>query len=114
MSEKIVTKVHEEVNDAEVMVDWWNEEVMNGRYERIVRLAVMANGGVIIMAYDTEIGQPHTLVVSLADFKQIDGVLSVDFEGGDNATARYRVSVAETDDEGWKEGYAKNLDGVCW
>lgn len=114
MSEKIVTKVREEVNDAAVMVDWWNETVMGNRYERIVRLAVSAYGGVLISAYDTEKKQSITRLVTVEDFKAIDGVLSVDFECGELISARYRVTVAETDDEGWKEGYAKNLEGVCW
>lgn len=114
MSEKITMKVREEVNDAAVMVDWWNETVMGNQYERIVRLAVNADGGVLISAYDTEEKQSITRLVTVEDFKAIDGVLSVDFEGGELIFARYRVTVAETDDEGWKEGYAKNLEGVCW
>ena len=114
MSEKLVTKVHEEINDAAVMVDWWNEAVMEERYENIVRLAVMDDGGVLISAYDNEMKQSYTRLVSLADFKAIDGVLSVDYDMGDLMSARYRVSVAETYDDGWMEGYAENLDGVCW
>ncbi len=111
---KIVKRVNEEVNDAQTMVEWWNEDVMLGRYEDIeVRCCSKDSGSACIEAYDTAKRGTARRMVTLADFAQIEGVLSVDYCGEGN----YRVSVAETEDcdeDGWKKSYAPNLETACW
>ena len=111
---KIVKRVKEEVNDARVMVEWWNEDVMLGRYEDVeVRSCSKDSGSACIEAYDTVKCFTVRRIVTLADFSRIEGVLSVAYCGEGN----YRVSVAETEDcdgDGWKKSYAPNLETACW
>lgn len=90
---EMVVKVHEEINDCEVMVAWWNENVECDRYAINLKEIEMFDDVAVVSAYDLKERKEVELKLTVDDFKDIDGVVDVVYEGYGN----YRVNVVEND-----------------
>lgn len=86
--EKLKVEVVEEINDAQVMLDWWNESFRCSSYSGISVSSVTDEGRIAFSAYNGI--ERIELSASVDDFKSIDGVLSVEYVGNGN----YKVAVA--------------------
>ena len=92
---KMAVKVHEEIDDCEVMVNWWNEDVACDRYAINLKEIEMFDDVAVFPAYDRKENKSIELKLSVDDFKDIDGVVDVEYEGYGN----YRVNVIENYNE---------------
>ncbi len=82
-------EVREELDDADVMLNWWNEDVELCRYENLRVKGVGEDGTMKVSAFDTTRGVEVEMDVSIADLENICGTLSIAWEGG-----QYVVAVA--------------------
>lgn len=81
--------ITEEIDEASVLVNSWNEEVAGCQYEDIKILSVGDDGVVRFKAVVAELGHEIERDISSAYFEDIEGVLACDYIGGGN----FRVTV---------------------
>ena len=89
MEDCLLMEVREELDDADVMLNWWNEDVALGRYESLRVRGVGEDGTMEVSAFDTTRGIEVEMEVSIADLENICGTLSIAWEGD-----QYVVTVA--------------------
>ena len=81
--------ITEEIDEASVLVNSWNEGVVGCQYEDIKILSVGDDGEVRFKALDTKLGYEIERDVRSSYFEEIEGVLACDYIGGGN----FRVTV---------------------
>lgn len=91
----MTVNVNEEIDDCEVMVNWWNENVACDRYAINLKEIEMFDDVAVFPAYDRKDRKEVELKLSVDDFKEIDGVVDVVYEGYGN----YRVNVVDHHNE---------------
>ena len=91
----MTVEVNEEIDDCEVMVNWWNEDVACDRYAINLKEIEMFDDVAVFPAYDRKDRKSVELKLSVDDFKEIDGVVDIVYEGYGN----YRVNVIKNYNE---------------